>query len=142
MQQRLLYAVIVILGGVIVYLLFIPQEPVPAPMAPPEAEPVAEPADEPQAPQESAEQVSTSEQVTIEGLFLGLAEEPTEFQKSFYYLLLDDGTEVVRIDLRPLLGYELTNPIAKLGVDRGQRVVITGTVADTGFAITEIAPAP
>lgn len=142
MRQRFLYSVIALMAAVIIYLLFVPQEPVSAPSALPE--PVAEvdaplPEPEPPVTPQASEDEAT---VTIEGLFLGLAEEPTEFRKSFYYLLLDDGTEVVRIDLRPILGYELLNPVEKLGVDRGQRVVVTGTMGDSGFTIATIAPAP
>jgi len=85
--------------------------------------------------------ITESETVTVEGLFLSLAEEKTEFQKSFFYLMLDDGTEVVRIDLRPLLGYSVIDPIGKLGVDRGMQVVISGVMTDDGFKIKAITPA-
>ncbi len=142
MSKKSLYAVIGGLLLIIGYLLFMPTTPeVVAPEVLPETleeEVEVIPEVVPEA-EESAVPVKT---VTVEGLFLSLAEEKTEFRKSFYYLLLDDGSEVVRIDLRPLLGYEIQDPISKLGVDRGQQVIVEGTMGDEGFSITSIKPAP
>jgi hypothetical protein len=142
MSKKSLYVVIGGLLLIIGYLLFMPTaSEVVAPEVVPEA--VEQPVEEmPAAEPEAAPAEAVAETVTIEGLFLSLAEEKTDFRKSFYYLLLDDGTEVVRIDLRPLLGYEVQDPIAKLGVDRGQQVLITGTMETDGFSIVSIAPAP
>lgn len=141
MSKKSLY---VLIGGLLLiigYLLFMPTTPaVVAPEVMPEEESATEATTTEVAP-EPVEAPASEDVVTIEGLFLSLAEEKTDFRKSFYYLLLDDGTEVVRIDLRPLLGYEIQDPISKLGVDRGQQVVITGTMEADGFAITSIKPA-
>lgn len=142
MSKKSLYVVIAGLLLLLGYVLFMPTVPE-----------VVAPEVIPEAMVEVAETVATTtpevtdssaavEVVTIEGLFLSLAEEKTDFRKSFYYLLLDDGTEVVRIDLRPLLGYELQDPTGKLGVDRGQQVVITGTMGADGFSIKSINPVP
>ncbi len=143
MSKQQLYAVIAVLLGIVLYLLFMPaRTPVPTPVP---VEPAATTTEaivsEPVAPASDAPTASTESVVTIEGLFLGLAEEATNFRQSFYYLLLDDGTEVVRIDLRPLIGYSTSDVIEKLGVDRGTRVVVTGTMAETGFQIATITAA-
>jgi hypothetical protein len=61
--------------------------------------------------------------------------------KKNFSISCDDGTEVVRIDLRPLLGYSVIDPIGKLGVDRGVQVVVTGIMTDKGFEIATITPA-
>ncbi len=140
MSTKSLYIVIGGLLLIIGYLLFMPTTPqVVAPEVVPEV-PAAEEVVPEAVPEPVAAPVA-EDVVTIEGLFLSLAEEKTDFQKSFYYLLLDDGTEVVRIDLRPLLGYQLQDPTGKLGVDRGQQVVITGAMDETGFVIASIKPA-
>lgn len=141
MSKQQLYIVIALLGGVMLYLLFVPAA-TPVPLTPSDSvdtvsETEASPDVTPQTPAVSATEPVVDE-VVIEGLFLGLAEEETDFRQSFYYLLLDDGTEVVRIDLRPLLGYSTTDVIEKLGVDRGVRVRITGSMTDTGFQIATI----
>ena len=140
MSKKSLYIVIGGLVLVIGYLLFMPTAPkVVAPEVLPEEVEVEA---VPEAVPEAVEPAVPANTVTVEGLFLSLAEEKTEFRKSFYYLLLDDGSEVVRIDLRPLLGYEINDPIGKLGVDRGQQVIVEGTMGDEGFSITGIKPAP
>lgn len=138
MSKKQLYFIIVLLGVIVLYLLFVPAKDavvpvVDAPMAT-STEEVPHPASS--TPTPVAEKVETP--VTIEGMFLGLKEEQTEFQKSFFYMLLDDGTEVVRIDLRPLLGYSIIDPVGKLGVDRGVRVKVSGTMQDGQFVIAKI----
>jgi hypothetical protein len=142
MSKKSLY---ILIGGLVLiigYLLFMPTTPpAVAPEVAPEA-PVTEGEVVPEARPAAETAIVPEDTITIEGLFLSLAEEKTDFRKSFYYLLLDDGTEVVRIDLRPLLGYEIQDPVGKLGVDRGQQVIIEGTMGDEGFVIANIKPAP
>ncbi len=84
--------------------------------------------------------------VTLEGTFMSLVEGQSsearaDLRKTFYYMLVDDGTEIVRVDLRPLLQYSTISPEEKLGVTRGDRVVITGSMSPTGFVVASIAPA-
>jgi hypothetical protein len=142
MSKKQLHILIGVLILVVVYLLFMPTK-----IQPPLVEPAVETGVQNIVATSSIETVSdiapeVAESVIVEGLFLGLDEVETDFRKSFYYLLLDDGTEVVRIDLRPLLGYSVIDPITKLGVDRGVQVVIEGTMGTDGFVISKITPAP
>lgn len=146
MSKQQLYIVIALLGAVVLYLLFVPAT-TPAPATPSDMVDVVSESDS-MLDAESGSEAPTDpepepvvDEVVIEGLFLGLAEEETDFRQSFYYLLLDDGTEVVSIDLRPLLGYSTTDVIEKLGVDRGVRVRITGSMTDDGFKIASITAA-
>lgn len=80
------------------------------------------------------------EQVIIEGVFLSLVDGETRHKKEFKYLLLDDGSEIMRIDLRPLIGYSDIEVIEKLGVNRGQRVQVTGVLEDGEFNVRSITP--
>ena len=140
MSKKQLYIFILPLGAVVLYLLFVPLEK-PVVTAPEETTEAITSSITTPVVEEVVPVITESETVTVEGLFLSLAEEKTEFQKSFFYLMLDDGTEVVRIDLRPLLGYSVIDPIGKLGVDRGMQVVISGVMTDDGFKIKAITPA-
>lgn len=143
MSKRNLYLIIFILVAVIGYLFFRQNQP--GEQTLPETSTTTSVGSTSSVPLEDAvtpvaTTTKTTETVTIDGLFLGLTEEENEYNKSFFYLLLDDGTEVVRIDLRPLLGYSLIDPISKLGVDRGQRVRLTGTMEDKKFVVGQITP--
>ncbi len=143
MSKKALYSIIAILIAIVAYLLFVPT-PAPVAEAPGNIEPTPEPKVETKAASTDigTETTESVETITIEGLFLSLEEAGTDFRKSFYYLLLDDGTEIVRIDLRPLLGYSVVDPIGKLGVDRGQQVRITGTTEGGAFTIATITSLP
>jgi len=96
---------------------------------------------------EPAEEVTVTtndlDEVVLEGIFISLVEGVSnegraDLQRPFYYMLIDDGTEIVRVDLRPILGYAPVDPIAKLGFDRGAQVVATGRMDASGFAVTSI----
>ncbi len=143
MSKKALYSIIGILLAIVAYLLFVPTQ-APVVEAPGQIDPAPElPAKtEATSTDGGVETVERVETIAIEGLFLSLEEAETDFRKSFYYLLLDDGTEIVRIDLRPLLGNSIIDPISKLGVDRGQRVRITGTTENGVFTIAAITPLP
>ncbi len=142
MSKKNLYSIIAILCAIILYLLFMPtQAPVvEAPVMVPIVATTTDDTVDTEAPPTDEASPEAEDSVTIEGLFLSLAEAENEFQQDFFYLMLDDGTEVVRIDLRPLLGYSLIDPVGKLGVDRGQQVRVSGSMVDGKFVIAAIDP--
>jgi len=76
--------------------------------------------------------------IAIEGTFLSLIEEEDRFYKGFQVMLVDDGTEILRVDLRPLLGYSKIDVIEKLGVARGQMVTVTGSVGNGEFGVHSV----
>jgi hypothetical protein len=143
MTKKQLYIVIAGLCTVLLFVLFIPtdtiKEVVEIPQGQDEelqgvvdeslaAEGVAQ---EPVVPNEEIE----AEPLVLEGLFVGLLDGENAYQKKFKYLLLNDGEEVLRIDLRPLVGYSDINIIEKLGVDRGDEVRASGVVLEGEFVV-------
>ncbi len=74
----------------------------------------------------------------LTGTFVGLLPAEDEFEKKYTYLLLDDGTEVLRIDLRPIVGYSDLNIIEKLGVQRGEEIQVLGSIKDGVFTVQTI----
>lgn len=82
----------------------------------------------------SSEKVTShaSSTVTLSGVFLSLQEVQTEWRSSYMTMLLDDGTEIMRVDLRPILGSDIRDVSQKLGIERGERVEIEGSVNDEG----------
>ncbi len=76
--------------------------------------------------------------VRLSGRFLALIEGTDRLDKIYQYLLLDTGTEIFRIDLRPLVGYSDIDIVEKLGVDRGQTITIIGVMNDEGFRLESI----
>lgn len=95
-------------------------------------------------PPTSTTTTDASEIVRIEGVFLSLQEMEVEWRTGHTYLLLDDGTEIFRIDLRPLLGNTTREVAEKLGIIRGDRVAVEGTVNDKGEfrvqSISQVSP--
>ena len=84
---------------------------------------------------------STSTEVRIEGVFLSLQEMETQWRTAHTYLLLDDGTEIFRVDLRPLLGNTVREVTTKLGIERGDRIEVLGRMsADNTFTVQAINP--
>ena len=91
----------------------------------------------------SPEAAVPNDAMVLEGTFMSLVEGQSsearaDLRKTFYYMLVDDGTEIVRVDLRPLLQYSTIDPEEKLGVVRGDRVVITGSMNATGFEVVSV----
>ena len=78
------------------------------------------------------------EVVILEGIFIGFVDGEDVYKKKFKYMLLNDGVEVLRIDLRPLIGYSDLNVIDKLGVQRGDTVTVTGMMNEGKFKIQSV----
>jgi len=76
--------------------------------------------------------------VTLSGTFVALKEGADRLDKIYQYLLLNTGKDVLRIDLRPLIGYSSIDTIGKLGVERGDEVTVVGSMNDEGFSIESI----
>ena len=142
MTKKQLYIVIGVLGAGLLYVFFMPvdtsveQEP-PRTVTPN----LAEESEVPEVTvteKENDELQDEEEQVVLEGIFLSLADGTDKYDKKFRYLLLNDGSEVLRIDLRPLVGYSDINVLQKLGVVRGERVTVTGYMKEGVFTAQEI----
>jgi len=141
MTKKHLYIVITILCVVLLYVLFMPvavtQAPVHEDIEPQEAE--VQPDAGIVAPTTTQEVVvSEPEPLILEGTFVGLLEAEDKYYKKFKYMLLNDGVEVLRIDLRPLIGYSDIDTIEKLGVERGDEVTITGEMDKGVFRIESV----
>lgn len=78
------------------------------------------------------------EQVILEGEFLSLVDGVNPWDKVFKYMLLHDGVEVLRVDLRPLVGYSDIDIPQKLGVERGEKVRVIGIMDDGEFTVTSV----
>lgn len=146
MTKKQLYFIVAALSLALLLVLFVPsgesQKQVSVPeetsTAPQDAiEAVAEPAE---AVQQESDASELPLQVTLEGEFLSLSDGENQHNKSFKYLLLHDGIEVLRIDLRPLIGYSDMQVTEKLGVERGDAVRVIGIMEDGEFKVTEILP--
>jgi hypothetical protein len=146
MKKKQLYFIIGALCIVLLYVLFMPTAEVTAPEEVPTSEDtdIQVLVDETLAVEGVAQEqvvIETQkepEPMTLKGTFVGLLDGEDAYQKKFKYLLLNDGMEVLRMDLRPLVGYSDLNIIEKLGVDRGDRIVATGVVTNGEFSVTSI----
>lgn len=145
MSKKQLYLVITFLLGVLLYMLFVPVSVTNTPEqqgVSVEIETLEE------IPEEVIDNfvVDTQEEqqdveleiVTLEGTFVGFVDGENVYKKKFKYMLLNDGIEILRIDLRPLIGYSDLNLIEKLGVDRGDVVVVTGVMNEGEFKVQNI----
>ena len=146
MTKKQLYFVITLLCLALLYVLFMPTAEVEAPQVSLEMR-----VDETQAVadevlsiegvasvQMEMAQEAEVEPVTLSGEFIGLLDGEDEYQKKFKYLLLNDEEEVLRIDLRPLVGYSDTNITDKLGVHKGDDVVVKGVTNGEKFIVKSI----
>lgn len=145
MSKKQLYLVITFLLGVLLYMLFVP---VSVTNAPEQQGISVETETLEEIPEEVIDNfvVDTQEEqqdveleiVTLEGTFVGFVDGENVYKKKFKYMLLNDGIEILRIDLRPLIGYSDLNLIEKLGVDRGDVVVVTGVMNEGEFKVQNI----
>ena len=144
MTKKQLYIIVGVLSALLVYVLFMPtgvsnttvEKDVTSPEEVQQETVVLE--SEVTTAEEEGGTANTQEKVTLEGTFVGLLDGEDPYQKEFKYLLLNDGVEVLRIDLRPLIGYSDINVIEKLGVDRGDTITVTGTMKDDEFVVETI----
>ncbi|MFT5849278.1 MAG: hypothetical protein ACI9H6_000079 [Patiriisocius sp.] len=142
MTKKQLYIVIGVLVALVLFVFFMPVE------APSELQEGAQQSavDSLTVEEEQALEASVAktvdeqeeEQVVLEGIFLSLTDGADEHGKEFKYLLLNDGSEILRVDLRPLIGYSDIDVLQKLGVDRSDRITVTGVMKDGVFSAQEI----
>ncbi len=83
-----------------------------------------------------------NEIVVIEGTLMGFMMDEDVYRKKFHYMLVNDGTEILRIDLRPLIGYSNPNDdlTKRLGIERTNQIKVTGAMRDGEFKITAVDP--
>lgn len=143
MSTRALHVIILILLAVIIYLLFMPQQEVVAPEVVPEvAEPIGEAADTVEVTSEPTEAAPNpaSRVATIEfsGILIGFGDDKDQFLGSYKTALINDGIEVIPVDLRPLVGYDVTSLETDLGVRVGDTVTVYGNMDGDAFVISDI----
>jgi hypothetical protein len=145
MTKKQLYFIIAGLCAVLLFVLFIPTEKSKEVQVAATQQEVDIQAEDENVATESGTQepVVTDEEkeaepMVLEGVFIGLLDGENAYQKKFKYLLLNDGVEVLRIDLRPLVGYSDISIIEKLGVNRGDQIRATGMVHDGEFTVETI----
>lgn len=146
MTKKQLYIVIALLSALLLYVFFMPTQPrqdatVDVPVLQKNEETISSTETTEVVPVAEASEKNedtTDKTVVLEGTFVGLLPAENEFEKKYTFLLLNDGTEVLRIDLRPLIGYSDINVIEKLGVDRGDEIQVSGVMNDTEFVVKSI----
>lgn len=145
MTKKQLYFVIAGLCGVLLYVLFVPTAEVDAPeiVLQVQEEDLQVVVDQTLAAEGVAQLQKlvveeVKEEMILEGIFVGLLDGENAYQKKFKYLLLNDGEEVLRIDLRPLIDYSDINIIEKLGVARGDEIRVHGSVLEGEFTVETI----
>ena len=146
MTKKQLYILIAVLGTLLIIVLFIPTQKTQTPTQEDvevQSEQVEEVLDTdlPVVTDEVLEGDDVDDvkpSVVLKGTFVGLLDGEDAYQKKFKYMLLNDGEEVLRIDLRPLVQYSDINIIEKLGVERGTGVVVTGVMHKDEFKVQSI----
>lgn len=131
-KRILLLLVTVVVALVLTYFLF-PHQPVQAPEVPINTEDQSTP--DPTLVEEVNNEESETDNVSeivITGTFLSLQEVQTEWRTSYMTMLVDDGTEIIRIDLRPIVNNDVRDIPQKLGVERGERIEVRGVLNDEG----------
>jgi len=98
----------------------------------PEATPQLEPEVEDDTP------LTEDEGISFSGVLLDFVDGKDEFLGAFKYALVDDGTEIIRVDLRSIVGYDVTELESDLGVTIGERVTVKGFLEDGEFVATYI----
>lgn len=84
---------------------------------------------------------TTTKLVSVEGTFIGVVDGTESVsQRTFKYALIDDGTEILRIDVRPLLNYDVRDIPAKLGLTNGEQVIAVGFMQKGSFVVQSITP--
>jgi len=141
MSKSILYFIIIILLGVVGYLLLRPEATVIAPTTPSSgnsttSNATAESTQAEQSTTAGAEESNAPGNVVFTGTLVGFADGKDEFLGSYKYALINDGIEILRIDLRPLIGYDVTNIETDLGITEGATVTLTGSLVDSGFEVT------
>lgn len=141
MSKRVLYIVIAVLALVILWLLFVPSSDEPTVKVEERDSSVID-ADIANS-EETSETTKNDDQleddlVTLEGTYIGLADGKDEFLGSFKYALVDDGTEVIRVDLRSIVGYDVTGLEEELQLSPGQSVSVKGYLENGEFVATVI----
>lgn len=152
MKSLILYGAAILLGIALLWFIWVQLMTISEPASAPASEPVQNATSStPATTSASTARVtattstqatsSTSTEVRIEGVFLSLQEMETQWRTAHTYLLLDDGTEIFRVDLRPLLGNTVREVTTKLGIERGDRIEVLGRMSDDNtFTIQAINP--
>ncbi len=141
-MNKLVYQVVIALLLLLIgYLLYDGKTEVPAEILDTieEEEVVSETAVEPSVEIDEDVSVVTDEDlILLEGVFLGFADGKDRYLGSFKYALIDDGTEVVRVDLRSIVGYDVTDLEKELGIEVGELVEVKGYLEEGEFVATLI----
>lgn len=88
---------------------------------------------------ESPTEAENNEEVVVLGTYVGLRDEyGGDFDETAAYLLINDGTEVVSVSLEPLLGTQKAGIESELGITRGDRLQLRGTVMEGEFTVSAI----
>lgn len=142
MSKKQLYFVICVLAVIILYLLFAPQEEVMAPEGDIDTEAVDSTPSETDVSDTDSASTESDEaplgEIFIEGTLIGFADGKDQFLGAYKYALVDDGSEVLRVDIRTIVGYQVLNLENELGVEIGHRIVLRGYLEDGMFVATKV----
>lgn len=144
MKQKILYSIIVILLGALVWqqMYRTPTEEAPVRTIDTQENTATSASETERGADEVGEDVASElaeEVVTVTGTYVGLRDEVGgDFADTSMYLLLDDGTEIISIDLRPLVGTQKTGIESELGISRGDRLELTGMTESGVFVVSGV----
>ena len=145
MTKKYLYLIIALLGFVLLYMLFVPEQKQKIETYQKTELQIPAQIENTESSMEVGEQTSPSvkkdaipEEITLLGVFVGFVDGTNVHKKKYKYMLLNDGMEVLRIDLRPLVGYSDLNLLEKLGVKRGDDVKVIGVMNKEKFLIQSV----
>ena len=145
MSKSILYIVIILLAAVVLYLLFMPQQTAVAPVTTEDeaktevlVEAAAETVEENKSADETDESEVKTGTIEFSGILVGFGDGKDQFLGSYKTALINDGIEVVAIDLRPLVGYDVTSLESDLGISIGSVVEVRGELIGEEFVVTSI----
>jgi|GEM_PF-6190323 len=144
MSKKVLYILILALVAYIIWLQWLQPQPTIAPVEEELAEEIDTERTVTPAAREASEQEEevideAVERVVVSGTYVGLRDTVGgQFEETSTFLLLDDGTEIVSIDLAPLIGTQKTGIESELGITRGDRLELQGDLMNDSFEVRAI----
>lgn len=85
---------------------------------------------------------ASSTALTLRGTYLGLLDAQDRLDRTYDYLLLDTGTQIKRIDLRPLYKMDFIHIRERLGLQPHEPITVDGLVKNGVFTVQKIQATP
>lgn len=138
MSKWLLFIIIIVLSGIIVYLVSDrADEPAEKDSNITVSEPLVESTEEINNPAPARPEPAAG-QLAISGVLVRFEEQMDSDGTLFIVAVIDDGTEFIAIDLRQVITPGVSSPEAQLGFGPGNVVTITGRLDNGTFVASRI----